>query len=193
MTAQQKAARLKFKAALAEAKKLRKKNCKLTQAQAVKQAFAIINEKERRNPIKKIKKTVTDSLAKFKKGFEKGYYGEDYGKKRRRRKVGAAPTKVKAKKSKRTREMHTDTKSHNVNIRVMSGVDKNLLTHLVKDLQHLTNSLAIAQYHLKKSIEAKKSSKDSDAKKYFTRMANQFRDEVKGLKAQIVIQKRLIK
>jgi hypothetical protein len=193
MTAKQKAARLKFKAALAEAKKLRKKNCKLTQAQAVKQAFAIINEKERRNPIKKIKKTVTDSLAKFKKGFEKGYYGEDYGKKRRRRKVGAAPTKVKAKKSKRTREMHTDTKSHNVNIRVMSGVDKNLLTHLVKDLQHLTNSLAIAQYHLKKSIEAKKSSKDSDAKKYFTRMANQFRDEVKGLKAQIVIQKRLIK
>jgi hypothetical protein len=193
MTAKQKAARLKFKAALAEAKKLRKKNCKLTQAQAVKQAFAIINEKERRNPIKKIKKTVTDSLAKFKKGFEKGYYGEDYGKKRRRRKVGAAPTKVKAKKSKRTREMHTDTKSHNVNIRVMSGVDKNILTHLVKDLQHLTNSLAIAQYHLKKSIEAKKSSKDSDAKKYFTRMANQFRDEVKGLKAQIVIQKRLIK
>jgi len=193
MTAKQRAARAKFKAALAEAKKLRQKNCKLTQAQAVKQAFAIINEKERRNPIKKIKKTVSDSLAKFKKGFEKGYYGEDYGKNRRRRKVGAAPTNVKAKKGKRTSEMHTDTKSHNVNIRVMSGVDKNLLTHLVKDLQHLTNSLAIAQYNLKKSIEAKKSSKDSDAKKYFTRMANQFRDEVKGLKAQIVIQKRLIK
>ena len=124
MTAKQKAARAKFKAALAEAKKLRKKNCKLTQAQAVKQAFAIINEKERRNPIKKIKKTVTDSLAKFKKGFEKGYYGEDYGKKRRSRKVGAAPTKVKAKKSKRTSEMHTDTKSHNVNIRVVSGVPR---------------------------------------------------------------------
>jgi hypothetical protein len=33
---------------------------------------------------------------------------------------------VKAKKSKRTSEMHTDTKSHNVNIRVMSGMDSNM-------------------------------------------------------------------
>ena len=41
MTAKQRAARAKFKAVVAEAKKLRKKNPKLTQAQAVKQAFAI--------------------------------------------------------------------------------------------------------------------------------------------------------
>jgi len=92
MTAKQRAARAKFKAVVAEAKKLRKKNPKLTQAQAVKQAFAISYSKA--------------------------------GKK-----VGAAPkkkaaTKVKAKKSKRTSEMHTDTKSHNVNIRVMSGLSK---------------------------------------------------------------------
>jgi hypothetical protein len=92
MTAKQRAARAKFKAVVAEAKKLRKKNPKLTQAQAVKQAFAISYSKA--------------------------------GKK----KVGAAPkkkaaTKVKAKKSRST-EMHTDTKSHNVNIRVMSGLSK---------------------------------------------------------------------
>jgi hypothetical protein len=166
MTAKQRAARAKFKAVVKEASRLRKKNPKLTQAQAVKQAWAISYGKKRSKV----------GAAPKKKAAKK-----------------AAPTKVKAKKGKRTSEMHTDTKSHNVNIRVMSGVDKNILTHLVKDLQHLTNSLAIAQYHLKKSIEAKKSSKDSDAKKYFTRMANQFRDEVKGLKAQIVIQKRLIK
>lgn len=90
MTAKQKAARAKFKAIVKEASKLRKKNPKLTQAQAVKQAWAI-----------------------------------SYGKKRAG--VGAvkkklAPTKVKAKKSKRTSEMHTDTKSHNVNIRVVSGI-----------------------------------------------------------------------
>lgn len=97
MTAKQRAARAKFKAVVKEAGKLRKKNPKLTQAQAVKQAWAI-----------------------------------SYGKKRAR--VGAvkkkaapkkkAATKVKAKKSKRTSEMHTDTKSHNVNIRVMSGIGK---------------------------------------------------------------------
>jgi len=92
MTAKQKAARAKFKAIVKEAGKLRKKNPSLTQAQAVKQAWAI-----------------------------------SYGKKRAG--VGATkkkstPTKVKAKKSKRTSEMHTDTKSHNVNIRVMSGLSK---------------------------------------------------------------------
>ena len=41
MTAKQKAAREKFKKVVAEASKLRKKNPKLTQAQAVKQAWAI--------------------------------------------------------------------------------------------------------------------------------------------------------
>lgn len=88
MTAKQRAARAKFKAVVAEAKKLRKKNPKLTQAQAVKQAFAI-----------------------------------SYSKKRKE--IGAAkPAKVKAKKSKATGEMHTDTKSHNVNIRVVSGWKK---------------------------------------------------------------------
>ena len=89
MTAKQRAARAKFKAVVKEASKLRKKNPKLTQAEAVKQAWAI-----------------------------------SYGKKRAG--IGAvkkkAATKVKAKKSKRTSEMHTDTKSHNVNIRVVSGI-----------------------------------------------------------------------
>lgn len=42
MTAKQKANALKFKKAIAEAKKLRQKNPKLTQAQAVKQAYAIL-------------------------------------------------------------------------------------------------------------------------------------------------------
>ena len=74
MTAKQRAARAKFKAVVAEAKKLRKKNPSLTQAQAVKQAFAISYSKA--------------------------------GKK----KVG---------------QTHKDTKSHNVNIRVVSGIKIN--------------------------------------------------------------------
>jgi len=132
MTAKQKAARAKFKAVVKEASKLRKKNPKLTQAQAVKQAFAISYEKDRRNPIKRIKKAVTDYVSKAKEDFKKGYYGEEYGKKSRRKKVGAAPTKVKAKKSKRTSEMHTDTKSHNVNIRVISGTKDDIISKYVK-------------------------------------------------------------
>lgn len=91
MTAKQRQARAKFKAVVKEAAKLRKKNPKLTQAQAVKQAFAISYSKERK--------------------------GEKLGAVKKK-----SATKVKATKRKGT-EMHTDTKSHNVNIRVVSGID----------------------------------------------------------------------
>ena len=89
MTAKQKAARAKFKAIVKEASKLRKKNPKLTQAQAVKQAWAI-----------------------------------SYGKKRAG--VGAVKKKAAKKKAapkkKTATNYHKDTKSHNVNIRVISGI-----------------------------------------------------------------------
>jgi hypothetical protein len=73
MTAKQKANQARFKKVVAEAKKLRKKNPKLTQAQAVKQAWAMTYSK---NDV---------SVA--------GY--------------------------------HKDTKSHNVNIKVVSGIKIN--------------------------------------------------------------------
>lgn len=92
MTAKQKAARAKFKAIVKEASKLRKKNPKLTQAQAVKQAWAISYNKKR---------AVVGAVKK------------------------KTATKVKAKKRAGT-EMHTDTKSHNVNIRVLSGTKKTI-------------------------------------------------------------------
>jgi len=75
MTAKQKANQARFKKVVKEAAKLRKKNKKLTQAQAVKQAWSIMYKKP--------------------------------GKK----KVAGTST-------------HKDTKSHNVNIRVVSGVKK---------------------------------------------------------------------
>jgi hypothetical protein len=108
MTAKQIAARAKFKAVVKEASKLRKKNPKLTQAQAVKQAWAI------------------------------SYSKKSAG-------VGA---KVKAKKSKRTSEMHTDTKSHNVNIRVVSGIkvkSKELRKQLEKKGYKLTHGYTVAK------------------------------------------------
>ena len=109
MTAKQKAARAKFKAVVKEAGKLRKKNPKLTQAQAVKQAWAISYSKKRAG-VGAVKKKAAKKKA---------------------------ATKVKAKKSKST-EMHTDTKSHNVNIRVISGIDKNdILKKIQNSLQFI--------------------------------------------------------
>jgi hypothetical protein len=117
MTAKQRAARAKFKAVVAEAKKLRKKNPKLTQAQAVKQAFAISYSQAGKSKVGAVKKK-------------------------------AAPTKVKAKKSKRTSEMHTDTKSHNVNIRVMSGIDDQMFAirnNLEKSIDYYMQQIAKIQ------------------------------------------------
>ena len=90
MTAKQKANRERFKKVVAEAKKLRSKNPKLSQAQAVKQAWAIM-----------------------------------YSKTGTSKKVGAVKkktTKKVAKKKATVKSYHKDTKSHNVNIRVISGM-----------------------------------------------------------------------
>jgi hypothetical protein len=159
MTAKQRAARAKFKAVVAEAKKLRKKNPKLTQAQAVKQAFAIsyskagkkkvgavkkskfevgdmvysYQNKEYKAPISYKKFVPWESLSKpstkdkfvYKLKIKDGYSNWINEESLSKSSLGAVKkkpaTKVKAKKSRST-EMHTDTKSHNVNIRVMSGL-----------------------------------------------------------------------
>jgi hypothetical protein len=73
MTAKQKAARARFKSAIAEAKKLRAKNPKLSQAQAVKQAWAILCSKDK--PAKKVgsvkKKAAAKNKAVVKKAVPK--------------------------------------------------------------------------------------------------------------------------
>jgi hypothetical protein len=92
MTAKQKANQLRFKKVVAEASKLRKKNPELTQAQAVKKAWAMF------------------------KGT----------------KVGATKT-------------HKDTKSHNVNIRVVSGVKKKATKKVTKKVakKKVTKKVAV--------------------------------------------------
>jgi len=103
MSAAQTKARARFKAAVKEAGKLRKKNPKLSQADAVKQAWVILYGKARTG--KKVgapaKKTARKPAAKK-----------------------AAPVKKCAPKKPAT---HSDSKSHNVNIRVMSGISDVLL------------------------------------------------------------------
>lgn len=156
MTAKQKAARAKFKAIVKEASKLRKKNPKLTQAQAVKQAWAISYSTKKisgsnysgrsveiRPASASSKKfivwdTKTNQIfanEKFDSYSEAVQFIRQNKLKLKNKKIGAvkkksAPTKVKAKKRAAT-EMHTDTKSHNVNIRVISGIDP--LTKKIQD------------------------------------------------------------
>jgi hypothetical protein len=102
MTKAQKENRERFKKVQAEAKKLRKKNPKLTHIEAVKQAWAIDYSKKKKPAKKKIAE-----IGKAKKSAPK---------------KKAAPKKKTS--TKKTVSTHKDTKSHNVNIRVMSGINK---------------------------------------------------------------------
>jgi hypothetical protein len=195
MTAKQRAARAKFKAVVAEAKKLRKKNPKLTQAQAVKQAWAIsyskgragkklgaaknskyevgdmvfsYQNKEYKAPISYKKFVPWESLSKpnakdkfvYKLKIKDGYSNWINEESLSKSALGAvkkkSATKVKAKKSKGT-EMHTDTKSHNVNIRVMSGI-KDPTGHLLGELNQTANRISnteIAIDRLKSGLKYK--------------------------------------
>jgi len=157
MTAKQRAARAKFKAVVAEAKKLRKKNPKRTQAQAVKQAFAI-----------------------------------SYGKKRAG--VGAAkPAKVKAKKSKATGEKHTDTKSHNVNIRVVSGIEKlsNKMLDEANSILNKISNLEVARDRIESRLKYKQFDKDDIPKAKAALKI--YKDHIRLLKRQLVQVKKYIK
>ena len=172
MTAKQRAARAKFKAVVAEAKKLRKKNPKLTQAQAVKQAFAISYSKAGKSKVGAVKKSKYEvgdlvysyqnkdykapisykkfvpweSLSKpnakdkfvYKLNIKGGYSNYINEESLSKSALGAvkkkSATRVKAKKSRST-EMHTDTKSHNVNIRVISGISDDVMQKLQKAVE----------------------------------------------------------
>ena len=161
MTAKQKAARAKFKAVVKEAAKLRKKNKKLTQAQAIKQAWAISYTKERKG----------EKLGAVKK---------------------AKKTKVKAKRKTKSSEMHTDTKSHNVNIRVMSGVSKigesalDHLNKLVKQRQSLAETIEILKGHKKKAV-------GQQLKNHYAKWINLYKKEDAKLRTQVAFAKKFVK
>ena len=118
MTDAQKKSRARFKAAVSEAAKLRKKNPRLSQAEAVKQAWAIL-----------------------------------YGKQRAGKKI-AGPKKVAkktaTKKASKSGERHTDTKSHNVNIRVMSGVKSDIKKRLKQSGKRLKHGYDIIPGKIRK-------------------------------------------
>lgn len=229
MTAKQKAAREKFKKVVAEAGKLRKKNPKLTQAQAVKQAFAM---QKKVGAIKIIEKGETKSSkakatyqqVRTKKGTFKGLkkvggmnrtikldkakriasdwhdgqrsalyqfassgiivpenyndYQDEiqkniniaktnkdinelhqlsqylyYTNLKMNKNVGVIKKKAAPKKvaSKRITDIHKDSKSHNVNIRVVSGIDS-IVSKTMKDISE-TKKIILEQSELLERLQ----------------------------------------
>lgn len=218
MTAKQKAARAKFKMIVAEASKLRKKNPKLTQAQAVKQAWAIAKKgkiaaikiiekgesksakpkatyqqvRSKKGTYKGLKKVGIIPISKFnvndkvysyqnknylapisyvkfvpyislsepnkndkfvyklklKDGFSNWINEESLSK---RKIIGATKSKVKATR-KKSSEMHTDTKSHNVNIKVVSGMPSYKDPDMARELELYADNDSQLYYQRRKPI-----------------------------------------
>jgi hypothetical protein len=251
MTAKQKAAREKFKKVVAEAGKLRKKNPKLTQAQAVKQAFAMQKKvsavKKKSAPKKKAAKKIgyksdrTEILSKatpfikmyqnrgdsrkeaikkankfastlngVKKKFtnkqlekiasdyayvtggdldkltyrllDKDYtekllpvylksisdFEKKYDMKISGIKKKSAPKKKDAPKkvaSKRITDIHKDSKSHNVNIKVVSGVEYTKSEYL-QEIEDVKNEILKQTRDLEKLQKSYKETKDKVKKEY---------------------------
>jgi hypothetical protein len=142
-----------------EAQSIRRKSPKMEWKKAVAQASAIYASKHKgKSPVgkkkvakkaikkKSIRKTATKkAVGKYVKTVRKGKITDVIYK---RKKIGAV------KKSATT--MHKDTKSHNVNIRVMSGVDSDLIKQLntYKGLiRYYTNNIEIFKDAIKKRKE----------------------------------------
>lgn len=188
MTAKQKAAREKFKAVVKEAAKLRKKNPKLTQAQAVKQAFAISYSKKGKKLGSASRQTGTsdkkrDEQRKAKKpgkrksgpGAQRPYYYE-YRKNRTDK-----PGKLTG--------THKDTKSHNVNIRVVSGMGSPIddLNYLLREKKKAEEGFAVAKANKNRKGDTK------EVKEHYAYWYNRYKNYIKGLNQRIAIAKKHIK
>ena len=155
MTTAQKKNVERFKKAAAEAKKLRAKNPKLSQAQAVKQAFAILYKGGKIAAVKPAKKaTVT----------------------------------VKKKKP-IADNSHRDNRSHNVNIRVMSGVKIHSVRGLKNSISELESWQKILdklrnEYASEKRAQYKKSIREDiqESKKWITHYKRIVQDHLKNIK-----------
>lgn len=170
MTAKQKANQARFKKVVAEAKKLRKKNPKLTQAQAVKQAWAMTYTKKKvggySDERNKIHKNATSWIKRYKKrgdeyetAVKRGYDQAAHGP---APKVGA----IKKKAAKKSSSYHKDTKSHNVNIRVMSGISSYWLDRFNETVKIIQEREKMYEFHkeLSKRKDRPKFLKDADKK-----------------------------
>jgi hypothetical protein len=200
MTAKQKANALRFKKAIAEAKKLRAKNPKLSQAQAVKQAWAILYKGgnvgdyklnntefvENRIPISPRKKTL-----KKKKEFAVLREYDGTFKKIKRISGVKTATKKTAKKKATAKSYHKDTKSHNVNIRVMSGTMGEIsdsVIHTIKEYDKKRNEHEKKYKFWKENSKMYGRGKSNSSLKYareHKNMANYYTKQIQKLRLKI--------
>jgi hypothetical protein len=132
----------------------------------IKQQKALLKTDKKNTYLKNVLKTNQNSLNFLKKG---------------KKKVGAV------KKSATT--MHKDTKSHNVNIRVMSGISGHAMHNIDKELKQIKHLESL----IRSNEIAKKNTKDIKAKKAMSNSIKKYKELMKEHKIHITQLKKHIK
>jgi hypothetical protein len=180
MTAAQKKNVERFKKAAAEAKKLRAKNPKLTQAEAVKKAYAnLYGSAKKAAPKKKV-----GAIKIIEKGENKSAKVTKVLQQKRSKKGT-----FKGYKTLSGTKTHKDTKSHNVNIRVVSGIAGNAQRGLKNSISELESWQKILdklrnEYKTETRAAYKKSIREDIqvAKKWITQYKRIVQDHLKNIK-----------
>ena len=158
MTQGQKDNAKRFKAVQVEAKKLKAKNPKLKHIEAIKKAWSMFSTgvkksaKKKVGAVKIVQKDKNEKVTKVLKQVRNKKTGQFKGYKQ----IAGVKTK---KVSGRTGTAHKDSKSHNVNIRVVSGTNNDVLDQIKyhqKWIQHYEKNIATLLPY-KKNPELKKS------------------------------------
>lgn len=185
MTAKQKAAREKFKKVVADAKKIRKANPKLTQAQAVKKAWAVVKKVGAIKIVEKGEsKSARPSATYEQKRTKRGTYAG-------LKKVGA----VKKKASKKSTSYHKDTKSHNVRISVVSGIHDDLIKELnsINKREIYFNDLLQKQLFEELALKSQSKGKNSGIAKAQLQATRRYIKDIKGILKYLKSQKLSVK
>jgi hypothetical protein len=164
-TKAQKENQARFKAVQAEAKKLKAKNPRLAHTTAVKQAWAILYAKSG-----KTKAPAKKAAAKKKVGAVKA--------------KAPIKRKVAPKKKVATKSYHKDTQSHNVSVRVMSGMKEVDPMPLIS-MDVIGRELYRLENRLRYLDQEKRATKSLIEKKVYSNAITIVKNQLKGLSAYL--------
>lgn len=190
----------------AEAKKIQKDHPRLSWQDCIRQASQIYKLKKRK--ISGVKTRATKSApSKPSKIKSRGSYAVKSalssemqsiaGILKRKRTKKAATPKMKAVKRKPAtrRGTHTDTKSHNVNIKVVSGIDLHWLNQLTNTVRLINEKEWAAEKAIQfaKHYSKSKDSKDREQSREALRSSKIYKKEIAALKKYLTTIKKHIK
>ena len=179
MTAAQKAAKANFKKAIEYRKKT---------GVSLKEAFAhVYGKKVGAAPKKKAAKKAAPKKA-AKKVVKKA--APKKSAKKKHTKYGVVKKHVRRVAGvKKAESIHKDTKSHNVNIRVMSGMGSAIedLNYLLREKKKAIENFEVAKANRNRKGDSK------EVKEHYNYWYNRYNDYIKGLNKRIAIAKKHIK